>query len=307
MRILWASLILVLTLGACAQVSQPFRHSYTGADTTALRLLDTGMVRVLPLQGASRPTVESFSDGLVEALKLRNVPATAAAISNPTYWLQGFVQTPEADQDRAIIWRFAGPNKETLAEYRQPISATEFQWVHGDGPLMAKTMQQAADLVALLIQDEQEAEIAQNPVDDQVYFVVDAVVGVHGDGAAALHRAMTLTLGQYGAVVRPEGHPAAYHLLPAVDIAPPHDGQQRVHIQWRLLDAQDQELGVVNQYNKVPAGSLEGEWGSMAFMIAQAAIQGIGNMVEEHRTGQAGFAPPASGQLGTITPPWQQN
>jgi len=142
---------------------------------------------------------------------------------------------------------------------------------------------QAADLVATLIQDKDEEQVALNPVDDRVRFALGRITGATGDGADALQRAMTVTLGQYGAIVTQDVTRAQYRLEARITLGPSQDGAQDIAIEWIVQDQQGAELGIIIQRNRLPTSQLQGTWGSMAFGIAQAALQGIGQMVEEHR------------------------
>ena len=48
-----------------------------------------------------------------------------------------------------------------------------------------------------------------------------------------------------------------------------------IKIDWVVRDPKGLSLGTVSQENKIPAGSLNGQWGSTATAAATAATQGI--------------------------------
>jgi len=55
-------------------------------------------------------------------------------------------------------------------------------------------------------------------------------------------------------------------------------------VRWVVALAEGRELGQVNQQNAVPAGSLDGAWGELAYDVAGAAAPGIARLIEQART-----------------------
>ena len=58
-------------------------------------------------------------------------------------------------------------------------------------------------------------------------------------------------------------------------MGPADNGEQPIKIDWVVRDPKGVSLGTVSQENKIPAGSLNGNWGSTASAAATAATQGI--------------------------------
>jgi hypothetical protein len=61
----------------------------------------------------------------------------------------------------------------------------------------------------------------------------------------------------------------------AISIERQADGNDIVTVMWHLLEPDGRELGKVEQQNRVVAGSVEGNWGRSAALIARAAAPGI--------------------------------
>ena len=57
-------------------------------------------------------------------------------------------------------------------------------------------------------------------------------------------------------------------------------GQQRVEVSWALQRRDGREIGQVSQENAVPAGSLDGAWGDVAYAVATAAAPGVVALIE---------------------------
>lgn len=104
--------------------------------------------------------------------------------------------------------------------------------------------------------------------------LVPSVVGAPGDGSTSLAAALRNELLRSGVRPTPPGM-AAYRVEGRVKVGPAQDGQQPIKIDWVVRDPKGVSLGTVSQENKIPAGSLNGNWGSTASAAATAATQGI--------------------------------
>ena len=58
---------------------------------------------------------------------------------------------------------------------------------------------------------------------------------------------------------------------------------QQVQLAWAVMLPTGKVLGTVRQQNDVPAGSLNQGWGKTAGFAAEAAAEGIFNLVQEVR------------------------
>ena len=105
--------------------------------------------------------------------------------------------------------------------------------------------------------------------------IVPRVQGAPGDGPTSLAAALQSELARNG--VRPGNGAAAtaYRVEGKVDLGKDNGGQQPIKIDWVVKDPKGNKLGTVSQANNIPAGSLDGTWGSTANAAAVAAAQGI--------------------------------
>jgi hypothetical protein len=114
------------------------------------------------------------------------------------------------------------------------------------------------------------------------------VTGSPGDGAHALERAIRDALGHAHIVVADNAKtPSIASLAATVDLAAPDAGKQKIRIVWHVTRPDGSEVGQVKQENAVPAGSLNGAWGDVAYAVAEAASPGIASIV-----GKVAPAPP---------------
>ena len=60
-----------------------------------------------------------------------------------------------------------------------------------------------------------------------------------------------------------------------VAISPPASGRQTIAIAWAVSDDRGLDLGQADQKNAIPAGALDGRWGTVAYSVAEAAAEGV--------------------------------
>ena len=68
-----------------------------------------------------------------------------------------------------------------------------------------------------------------------------------------------------------------------VTLSPPAGSTQRVALAWAVTKPDGAEVGVVRQANQVPSGSLDAGWGETADYAAQAAAEGLADLVQRLR------------------------
>lgn len=109
------------------------------------------------------------------------------------------------------------------------------------------------------------------------------VTGSPGRGNDELYLAMQKVLRQAGwPVVKKPGR-STLAISGRVALAKPRSGVQQVKLAWAVTLPTGKVLGTVRQANDVPAGSLNKGWGKTAGYAAEAAAEGIFNLVEQAR------------------------
>ena len=71
-------------------------------------------------------------------------------------------------------------------------------------------------------------------------------------------------------------------------MSPADAGKQQVQISWALRRGDGREIGQVSQANAVPAGSLDGAWGDVAYAVATAAAPGVIALIERAKAAETG-------------------
>lgn len=110
-----------------------------------------------------------------------------------------------------------------------------------------------------------------------------AVTGSPGRGNAELRGALKAVLLAAGWPVVDAARADALNISGVVTLSPPSGSTQRVALAWTVTKPDGAEVGVVRQANQVPAGSLDAGWGETADYAAQAAAEGLADLVQRLR------------------------
>lgn len=114
----------------------------------------------------------------------------------------------------------------------------------------------------------------------EIVAVVQPVTGAPGDGQSSLTAAMRRHLESAG-VKLVDNSSNAYSVRGSVQLGSADAGQQPITIRWTVIDpaGKTMEKAVV-QRNKVPAGSLNGEWGQIADLAAGEAAKSVAKLIK---------------------------
>lgn len=107
-----------------------------------------------------------------------------------------------------------------------------------------------------------------------------ALPAIAGDKTGELRAALKKVLLGAGWPVVDAKRPDALVILGKVTIAAPQGTSQTVRLDWALERPDGGQAGKISQSNQVPAGSLDSGWGETAHYAAQAAAEGIAQLVQ---------------------------
>ncbi|MFC7737796.1 hypothetical protein ACFQX4_18625 [Roseomonas sp. GCM10028921] len=273
---------LLAVLAGCGPLPQPFRGN-PGAEARRLAVPPAYRIAVPRPNAALLSDVASsdFAVAVAEALEAAEVPAVAGPPA-PLDWRldisaeqDGRTVTPAyalVDADGAVLGQARGGTV--------PVA----EWSRSEGTMLRRVASRDAEVVAGLLARGEAARRAAEPVafngaggPPRVRFT--GVKGAPGDGNAALAARMRDFLATKGFVVQEGSEGAAFALTGEVALAPAAARQQRVEIQWRVSRRDGHDLGLAAQINEVPAGSLNGLWGDVAYVVAEEAAAAVRDII----------------------------
>jgi len=115
----------------------------------------------------------------------------------------------------------------------------------------------------------------------QVRIVVPRVAGAPGDGPDSLAAGMKRALGRRNFAIIAKPVPGSLTVRGKVGLKPFNNGREVITITWAVLDAQNNQVGEIEQSNVIPSGSLNGDWGPVAREITIAAAEGLLDLLDK--------------------------
>lgn len=260
-----ALLAALLVLAGCGEIPRPFAPEHKGETNRLLMPVDRAGVVVEPIDGL--PDDGTFMSALVEELRREGVVAMAPPGNAQSLRLHG-TAAPDGDGWQLML---------SLDDARGAALGTVATWLP-PGPPETRTRPLAKSIAAVL-NPEGTPAVARKPA-----IAVGDVSGVPGEGGRALARALEFNLRRAN-VDLAEQPGAATHLVSAVvNIAPPRGQAGRevrhVDVRWTVRAADNREIGEVRQSNDVPAREIDRNWAEIAYLVADAAVESIADLVK---------------------------
>ena len=276
----------ILLLVACQPLTQPFGGDRPPPMSPITSPPDSVGIVVAPVANAPPKAASALADAMAAALREQDVPADTKVGNQKSYRLAGKAEAkPQGDHVLIVIdWELLGPDGHSLGHQNSSGDAPAADWRDGN-PYLAKDL--AAKIAPALARSVEgdvpvEAKIS-NPV-----VAVRMTPGAPGDGEKSLTRQIAEALRHAGVTVKVKpDEKENFVLVGAVTIAPPDAGQQKVKVTWSLARTDGSQIGEVSQENAVPAGTLDGPWGDVAYAVASAAAGGIIELIERAKTAEA--------------------
>ncbi len=219
------------------------------------------------------------------AAVLREGRAPALASREPDGRRDGPARMP-AEMEIASNQPTANPAAApSIAPYGQP----------AQGALPALPAREIAAAPVAPVQGSPLSTAWANPV-----IVIRSVEGAPGDGNQALILAIKQALRVRDFMVTEDPRQAVFQIDGKVEVAPPANGRQRAKVTWVVTTVSGGQVGRAIQENVIPAGSLNGAWGQVAAMVANAAAEGVEELFGRPTTRKAQMAVPPTPPLPLV-------
>jgi hypothetical protein len=249
-------LALFFLLAACQPLPHPFADDRP--DPSLLAPRDSAGVVVDAPAGMS----PALAEQLAAALRGREIPASTQSRNKSSFELRLSPGQAPPGSD-GVDWELRAADGHTLGRGSA---------AGGDAPSIAAA---AAPEIARLLQDEPPAMAGSS----EPAVALRPVTGAPGDGGRTLTRAMDYALRQAHVALAERPGAESFVLTGTVALSPADGGRQQVKVHWALLRADGREIGRIDQENAVPAGSLDGPWGDVAYAVASAAAPGVAALI----------------------------
>ena len=285
-------LLAALLAAACGPVPRPFRPDAKGEDDLLL-LRNGGSLKVLPLEqgapggpdGPGAPAVpRAMAEYLAAALRADGFTATAQPDQPTQFTLRGrgVVQPlPGGREEVLTLWELVDAGGKRLAQRGARSELAAGAWQRAEPQAMKQVALQASRALVSLVRDPDPTE-QDTPRLAEGRVLLAPIEDAPGDSARLLSQAFMAEMRrQESDIFTTSGGPAVI-IVCEVGLGAPRDGWQSVAITWRVLEAvSGEELGQVDQRNRVPAGSLDRSWAPVVLPIVEGAAAGIADLLSK--------------------------
>jgi hypothetical protein len=279
-----------LLLVACGQLPQPFQPGgKTNVDLATWS--ERSRIQVLPISGhpPGGAKAEAARGGenletLARALRAEGVPAEVAPRQGGGQRLGGWASRQDGangEEQVTIEWRLVDDDGRIAATHRQQLRLLAGTWDSGDPAVQDELATAIAASLADVLLGPQ-ARATRPVLASQPRLVLAPLPALPGDGRQSLRRALLAAMPAAGLELTEA--PSAQDLMLRVrfTLTLPEPDWQDVTLVWHLTRADDgSELGKITQANRIPAGSLDGAWGSTAEIIAEGTAAGIRDLIDQ--------------------------
>lgn len=260
---------LLFALVACGPLPRPFQPDIKAENNSLLMLPDRAGIVVHPVEGLGAAQAADLAERLADALRRENVPATTREGNISSYRLDGTASENGGRAEARLVLR--DPTGTVLAERSLSL---------GGGAVEAAEIAQTAAALAASLQPE-AVQISAKP---RPGVHVGKVVGAPAGGDGALSRALDYALRRAGIAVLDAPSESGLTVLGEVMVVPKSPELRAVSIVWTVFTPDGVQLGQIRQENDVPVALLERAWPEIAVSVAEGAVEGIADLLDQAPT-----------------------
>jgi hypothetical protein len=226
----------------------------------------------------------------VKSARAHDIPALSEATVR-AWFLTGQTaelrtgQTPEKEKT-VISWTLIDASGAQRSQFAVSYDGAADEMSEGAIVLLGE--QTAVALAAALLRPRtQVAEAPGAAAMDKPTAWVGEIKGAPGDGNEALARSLNAVLPLKGVRIKGAKTDAEWIVEGRVKVVQGSPTQDVVTLAWRITDAKGREAGTITQQNAVPRGRLSKKWAELAGFAAEAAAEGIAQLIQQVKAAKA--------------------
>jgi hypothetical protein len=282
-------------LAACASITEPLGMRDPFAIDTPFQgvarndrmlaiVTQAPAIVVRPIHGLGTEKADTLRQRVMTVLRAHDVPALAESTASIAWVLQGqaaFIRGPAGGEiSGTIAWQLTDARGNVRAKFSTPLKGNEDTIADTLFGPMADQIAVEVDLA--LTGPKQQAAPAAAPAEVPRASVAE-VAGAPGDGNTALTKALAALLPFKGIKIAETKNDAAWRIEGKVNVTQKSPQEDLVTLNWLVLDQEGKELGAIKQQNAVPHQRLNGAWKEIAAFAAEAAAEGIAQLIHSYK------------------------
>ncbi|MBL95699.1 MAG: hypothetical protein CMF70_10400 [Magnetovibrio sp.] len=292
-----------LFLASCSEIPRPFSldknnnmlvHQLLLANAKPLK----HSIQVSTILGITAPMNRLIPIAIAEQLQDKYLPAHFSQGTNkvenhapPRFALNGRAKIeknnrligPNVKYELAINWELAESEKSTKLNFKQNFSVPSWQWDQGSPNLISILSDDIVNKVIKALDGRRLLDFPDLRTDSykrESSIWVTPIQSNIKNGSHVLRRAIIAALIQNGLLISETRKSAHYLLSGNFKVSSPINDSQQVEMVWKLAESTGEEIGTAVQKNTVLTGSFNQNWGPVAAIIAESAVNGIRNLIQ---------------------------
>ena len=177
-----------------------------------------------------------------------------------------------------IVWRLFNRDNVLHDQFSTTFTGQTAEALY---PSIAEQAAYVTDKIATMLSHSGQEKAEQALADRTISVRVGRIAGAPGDGSRALALALDVALRAKGAKIAKDHVSAPWRVDCKVSVVPIDARQERVRLVWTLVTADGRDVGTLVQENPVPRGRLRKKWGDVATYAAEAAADGIWQVLQQ--------------------------
>jgi hypothetical protein len=287
------AIVSALSVAACAAITEPLGmedpfavpQPFAGVgrnDAMLAQAIEAPILVVRVPQGMNDDVAAKLRDNVIEVARSRDVPALAEAATPRAWVLSGQTAMVAAAansgvEQGVVSWRLVDAAGSERGQFAVSFSGAAADLSAGTIQLLAE--QTASALEAAL--QRPRTQVAEQQAVPKPAAFVGAIKGAPGDGNEALTRALQGVLPIKGVRIEQRLDKASWRIEGVVKVAHKSPTEDTVSLTWRVFDAKGKEAGTIAQENVVPRGRFKKPWAEIAGFAAEAAAEGIAQLLQQ--------------------------
>lgn len=281
-----------ICLASCRSLPQPFEREESN-NPIIEKILASPSVMITPIVNAPPPINFQLAQQVATEAQRRQIAAVTRGASRKANLLQGTASTHRNESGDILIridWKLAGADgiliDQTAMETEAFEPTADDPWLLYANSNFTKIVDQTGAFLeeAFFGRESEEPRVtegfeAEPDFQNPYHLYVRDVMGAPGDGSQSLTNAMNELLGTeeipLPLVVDPVPGDLSFVIAGRVELRKLDESAEAITFIWDLMLPSEEILGSVKQENVIPQGSLDGEWGEVAFEVAAAAADGL--------------------------------
>ncbi len=280
-------------LGFLGDLPRPFAPESRPADPRFVVTPGQVGISIRPIGGLRPDAAEELSEAIARALQALSYPASTRPGNVASYTMVGRVAGQAPNGQALLTISLVGADGRVIANHPAGLDPREVAAGAHQVDWNPLAQDIAAAIDALIQENAQMAVAAQRPP-----VMIGRIDGLNPEGTRDLTRSLRWSFARMRQRVVEQPRADAVIVDGAIAISRPQANTVSFQIMWTLRRADGVTLGQARQDNDVDTTMLEQSWPQVAIGIAEGAVEGISQVID-----QSPFTPATPLRAGGAPPP----